>query len=77
MMTLDEVLDAAYMNHKAWEQLWLDGKTEWYPDSLGSLHHSEENQEKIDFLYKDKQRYTIHVDTGVHAYKIGHKKDYD
>ena len=71
MMTLKEVDNIAYMNHKEWESVWLTGKTDWYPDSLGDLHHTPKASVRLDALRENGEQYTVHVDYGVHAFRIG------
>lgn len=75
-MNLEEVDAVAYMNHRLWEKLWLDGETDWYPDSLGYLHHTAMARERLDALRATGEQYTTHVSHGVHAFRIGFMHEY-
>lgn len=70
-LKLDEVQDIAYLNYQVWETLWLTGKTDWWPDSLEDKIFPPTKYERIQFLRDNNRQYIVHVDSGVHAFKVG------
>lgn len=79
-----------YKNQKEWEEAWLNGETEWWPDSIELPFISSIQirsgcpssplpsmaQDRIQKLAKSGEQYVMHVDVGVHAYKIGFINEY-
>jgi hypothetical protein len=70
ILSLEEVDSLAYMNFPEWESLWLNNKTDWCPDTL-PFTDSALGIARVRELRETKQLYVAHVDSGVHAYKIG------
>lgn len=81
--------DAHYMNHEKWEQAWINNETDWWPDSIKlpssvqviregcpSSAMPEAAQTRIQLLRDNGDKYVTHVDTGVHAYRIGFYREY-
>lgn len=82
--------DAHVGQKEKWEREWLAGNTEWWPDTIDLPGDAEQiiragcpsspmprkAQERIQKLREAGARYVIHVDSGVHAYRIGYAREY-
>jgi hypothetical protein len=82
--------DAHYMQPEKWAAAWLNNETDWWPDNVDLPGDSEQiirpgcpssampakAQERIAELIAAGKKYVTHVDTGVHAYRIGYAREY-
>ena len=89
-MTLEEMHSRYYMDHMGWEQAWREGLTDWWPDSLPlpgakdqgarcgdpSSPMPDKARDRVIALRARGEQYVTHVDTGVHAYRIGFWHEY-
>lgn len=83
-------LEGLYFNKAAWEKAWLDGLTDWWPDSIALPNSSDipmtpgvpvsaiplKAQHRIEQYRTAGDLYVRHVDVGVHAYRIGISSEY-
>lgn len=77
-------------NHKMWENAWLEGQTDWWPDSIAipgivtqkimtgspSSDMPDKAQCRVNVLKSNGEIYVTNITTGVHAYRIGFVSEY-
>jgi len=82
--------DAHVGQEEKWAAAWLNNETDYWPDNVDLPGEPEQviragcpsspmpckAQERIGALRDAGERYVIHVDSGVHAYRIGYAREY-